>query len=83
MQQEHYNSELALRLLGRFPEADVERALKLLREKVASHAVYLCAGRADVYVCVGGRVYGSVSLESAAGGDADPRAPEPGFSCQW
>jgi hypothetical protein len=33
VQQEHYNSELALRLLGRFPEADVERALKLLREK--------------------------------------------------
>jgi len=33
VQQEHYNSELALRLLSRFPEADVERALKLLREK--------------------------------------------------
>ena len=32
VQQEHYNSELALRLLARFSEADVERALKLLRE---------------------------------------------------
>ena len=33
VQQENYDSELALRLLGRFPEADLERALTLLREK--------------------------------------------------
>ena len=46
VQKEHYNSELALRLLGRFAETEVERALKLLREKV-------CMSCACIYVSVG------------------------------
>ena len=46
VQYEHYNSELALRLLGRFPEADVEHALKLLREKVV--CLHVTKGRATL-----------------------------------